>query len=44
MAFTKKVNVRNSAAVIKEVNQMLEAGFPKERNLCCSWKEVQLEL
>lgn len=25
MAFTKKVNVRNSAAVIKEVSQMLEA-------------------
>lgn len=30
MAFTKKLNVRNSAAIIKEVNQMLESGFPKK--------------
>lgn len=30
MAFTKKVNTRNIPAVIKDVTQMLEAGFPKK--------------
>ncbi len=42
MAFTKKVNVRNSAAVIKEVNQMLEAGFPKKETYVVVGKKYNL--
>ena len=42
MAFTKKVNVRNSAAVIKEVSQMLEAGFPKKETYVVVGKKYDL--
>lgn len=42
MSFTKKVNVRNSAAVIKEVNQMLEAGFPKKETYVVVGKKYNL--
>ncbi len=42
MAFTKKVNVRNSAAVIKEVNQMLEAGFLKKETYVVVGKKYNL--
>ena len=42
MEFTKKVNVRNSSAVIKEVNQLLEAGFPKKETYVVVGKKYNL--
>jgi len=39
---SKKINVRNSSAVIKEVNQLLEAGFPKKETYVVVGKKYNL--